>query len=99
MQIDLTEIVLAVLGLCSALVTGVLLPWLKTRLAAAQLEKLEAWAKIAVAAAEQLYGAGNGEAKLDYAVQYLKSRGIELDMAVIEAKVGELFGHGKGAAA
>ena len=92
MTINLTDIIVAVLGLCSALVTGLLVPWLKTKLTTAQLEKLEAYVKIAVTAAEQLYGAGNGAAKFDYVVEYLSGKGLTVDRTVIEAKVKELFG-------
>ena len=92
MTINLTDIIVAVLGLCSALVTGLLVPWLKTKLNTAQLEKLEAYVKIAVTAAEQLYGAGNGDAKFDYVVEYLSGKGLAVDRTIIEAKVKELFG-------
>lgn len=92
MTIDLTEIIVAVIGLCSALITGYVLPWLNAKLGSAKMERLERYVKVAVEAAEQLFGDGQGEAKLNYVENYLEDRGLEVDRTVIEAKVKELFG-------
>ena len=92
MTIDLTEVIVAIIGLCGALVTGYVLPWLNAKLGTAKMEKLELYVKVAVEAAEQLLGAGRGEQKLAYVEEYLKEKGIKVDRTVIEAKVMELFG-------
>lgn len=41
-------------------------------------------------AAEQLYGAGNGSAKLKYVETELEARGLKVDAAAIEAAVREM---------
>lgn len=92
MTIDLTEIITAVLGLCFSFVTVYVVPWLKAKLGTAKLERLERYVQVAVKAAEQLYGSGEGAAKLAYVETYLEDKGLEVDRAVIEAKVRELFG-------
>ena len=96
MSIDITDFVNALLSLCAAVVTGFLVPWLKAKASAAEMERLELCAEVGVKAAEQLFGAGFGEEKLRYAESYLLERGIRVDRAAIEAKVQELFGKGAG---
>ena len=91
MNIDLTVIVQALLALIAAIITGFVLPYLKTKMSAANYEKLVTATAIAVEAAEQLYGAGFGKEKFDYAVKYLKSKGFTVDEAIIEAMVKELI--------
>lgn len=46
--------------------------------------------KILVYAAEQLYGAGKGDVKLQYVEDELESRGLKVDIAAIEAAVREM---------
>ena len=46
--------------------------------------------RVLVYAAEQLYGAGKGSAKYEYVEEELRSRGLELDTAAIEATVREM---------
>lgn len=51
------------------------------------------WVSIGVYAAEQIYGAGTGEKKLEYVVKLLRMLGIEVDepeRAMIEAAVFNL---------
>ena len=43
-----------------------------------------------VYAAEQIFGAGKGELKLDYVEGELLNRGLKVDMAAIEAAVREM---------
>ncbi|MBE5808500.1 MAG: hypothetical protein E7317_09210 [Clostridiales bacterium] len=47
--------------------------------------------KIAVFAAEQIFGAGRGAEKMDYAVNYLREKGFDVDSREIDATVKELF--------
>lgn len=93
MTIDLTEIIVAVIGLCATLITGYVIPWVKAKIGTAKMERLELAVKLGVQAAEQLFGSGKGEAKLDYVENYLEEKGFEVDRTVIEAKVKELFGN------
>ena len=77
--IDLTPIFQAVIALAAALVTYKLIPWLRTKTTAQQQANLTAAARMAVFAAEQLYGAGHGGDKLDYALSIMQKAGYHLD--------------------
>lgn len=86
-MIDLTPILQAVLALLAALITYKLIPWIKTKTTREQQELLLSVTSVLVFAAEQLYGAGRGEEKLDYVVRELETRGFTADRAAIEAVV------------
>ena len=89
MTIDLTPIFQAVIALLAALVTSRLIPWIKKRTTEQQLKNITAAARIAVYAAEQLYGSGQGEEKLNYALERLKAMGFHADGDVLRAAVEE----------
>lgn len=88
-MIDLTPIIEAVIMLLAALVTYKLIPWIKAKTTAEQQGMLKATIKTLVFAAEQIYGASNGEAKLDYVATQLKDKGYTVDRAEIEATIKE----------
>lgn len=90
MQFDFTAIFQAILALLGAIITYWLIPYIKSKATAQQQEYVAVLVRTAVAAAEQLYGAGMGSAKLDYAQQWLNERGIKYSRAEIEAAVREL---------
>lgn len=95
MNINLTPIIEAIIGLLAALITYRLIPWIKARTTVAQQEQLETAVRIAVFAAEQLYGAGKGEEKFDYAVAWLHEHGYDVSKADIEAAVYNYLSHDK----
>ena len=88
--IDLTPLFQAVIALLASIVTIKVIPWIKARTTAAQQEKIRAFVKVFVYAAEQLYGAGNGKDKLMYVKGKLAEKGFHIDIDEIEAKVQEL---------
>ena len=95
MTFDITPIVEAIAAVLCAVVTCVLVPYIKSKTTAEQQKEINAWVKIAVAAAEQIYvGAGRGEEKKAYVLEWLRERGITVDderlNAMIEAAVYEL---------
>lgn len=95
MSYDITPIVEAVITIVCAVVTCVLVPYIKSRTTTAQQEEINAWVRIAVSAAEQIYtGSGRGEEKKAYVLDWLRSHGITVDSekldAMIEAAVYEL---------
>ena len=63
MTIDLTQIIVALLGLLSAIITYRLVPWLKANTTEKQQALIKTAVQTAVYAAEQIYGAGHGEEK------------------------------------
>lgn len=91
---NITPIIEAILMLCAAVITVFVIPNLKGRLSVTNLENMRAWAKIAVAAAEQLYNVVDGDKKKEYVVEFLKSKGFGVDMdaldKVVEAEVLKL---------
>lgn len=94
-MIDVTPLANALLAVLAVLITAYLIPWIKVQTTEKQREELNAWVKIACAAAEQLYkGAGQGERKKQYVLNYLASKGFALDAdsidKMIEAAVLEI---------
>ena len=92
---DITPIFEAVAALFAALITAFVIPYIKSKTTAEQQKEINAWVKIAVAAAEQTYvGSGRGEEKKAYVIDWLRSHGITVDEekldALIEAAVYEL---------
>ena len=85
---DITPIVNAVIALAAALVTAFVIPWIKSKTTAAQREETNAWVKIAVTAAEQIYkGSGRGEEKKEYVLNFLKGKGFEVDTASVNLMI------------
>lgn len=83
-MIDITPIVNALMAVIAVLITVYLIPWIKSRTTEQQREEINAWVKIAVMAAEQLYkGEGQGEAKKQYVLDFLAGKGLTLDMDMI----------------
>lgn len=84
-MIDITNVVSAVITLLVAVVTTFLIPYLKERVDAEKFEKIKAWVKVAVNAAEMIYtGVGRGEEKKAYVLDYLNQKGYKLDSATID---------------
>ena len=86
-MIDFTPLFEALISLVATAITVFLVPWLVTRYGNEKLEKARAWVRIAVYAAEKLYGAGNGDQKLAYAEEVLAKHKIKLDTATLKALV------------
>lgn len=94
MNIDITEILNIIIALFSAILTSFIIPVIKGRLSEEKREKLLFWTKIAVAAAEQIFGSKKGLEKKEYVVSFLLSKGIVFDVDevtnLIESTVYEL---------
>lgn len=90
--IDLSQLLCAVLALCSALITTFVVPWLKSRTDAEGLETMSFWVTTAVRAAEQYFGSGEGQAKKQYVQNALAEKGFSVDDGIIESAVNALFG-------
>ena len=60
MTFDITPIIEAVAALIAALIAAVVVPYIKSKTTAQQQAEINAWVKIAVAAAEQIYTAPGG---------------------------------------
>lgn len=92
---DITTIIEAVFALVAAVITAIVIPYIKSRTTAQQQAEINAWVKIAVAAAEQIYtGSGRGEEKKAYVLNWLAEHGVTMDEerinALVEAAVYDL---------
>lgn len=90
-MIDLTPIVQAIIALLAAMITAFVIPWIKSKTTLEQREMLLSITTSLVFAAEQIYGAGNGDEKLAYVIGQLEDRGYTADVAAIEAIIKEQY--------
>ena len=85
---DITPIVEAVAALIAALITAFVIPYIRSKTTAQQQAEINAWVKIAVSVAEQIYkGSGRGEEKKAYVIQWLREHGITVDEAKLDALI------------
>ncbi len=85
---DITPIIEAVFALLAAIITAVVIPYIKNRTTAQQQAEINAWVRIAVTAAEQVYkGTGRGEEKKAFVLEWLKSHGVTVDMEKLDALI------------
>lgn len=91
MNIDITEIVVAVIGLLGIVITSVVVPLIKSKLTNSQWETIKNYALAGVQAAEILIGAGNGIKKFEKAKQYIEKQcaahGIKIDTDTIQIAI------------
>ena len=98
MSIDITQIVIALIGLMSAVITSVIIPLVKAKTSAHQQSIISSLSHTAVLAAQQLYAADEGDKKKEYAQNYvttlLKKHGVTISAeevgAAIEAALKEV---------
>lgn len=91
---DMTQVLESVITIAMAVITAFVIPLLKKKLSAANMDTLSKWVEIGVLAAEQLLGSGKGLAKKQYVSNFLTSKGYtvnsdEIDN-MIEASVNKL---------
>jgi len=94
MTVDLTQIILAIITLIGAVVSGFVIPWLKSKLDDRQYNVFATLVRVGVFAAEQLFTTEQWKEKKQYVVDLLKENGYTVDTtavdALIEATVREL---------
>jgi hypothetical protein len=88
--IDLTPLLQAILSLAVSLITAFLIPWLRSKYSEEQRQRIAAVYQTIVYAAEQMFGAGRGEEKLDWAVGQLEAKGMAIDRSILEAEVRKM---------
>jgi len=90
--VNIGTIIIALLG---AIITYIVIPFMRERTTKEQRENLMFWVRIAVQAAEQIYDEkSQGKSKKEYVINFLNGKGIviteeQID-ALIEAAVFEL---------
>ena len=105
-QINWTPILNAALALIGLILTGVLIPWIRSKTDTNKLQEKSYWVEVAVTAAFQLFGYNpeesrdeTNERRKEYVHAFLRSKGYDIDEStinLIEAMViqvkAELFG-------
>lgn len=91
MTFDITQVVIALVGLLAAVVTGFAIPWLRSKLGAAQFAQLVEVARVAVLAAEQLGATDVIQDKLSYAAAQVKAalakQGLHYDDELVRVAI------------
>lgn len=85
---DLNPIFEAIIALIAAVISCVLIPYIRKKTTAQEQERLLSLARMAVTAAEQIFeGIGRGEEKKAYATQWLAERNLNVNGDAIEAAI------------
>lgn len=92
MNIDITQIVVALIGLMSLVITSVIVPLMKSKLTDAQWQMVKTYAIAGVQAAEIIFNAqGQGEAKLRWVSEYITNQclahGIKIDAETVRVAI------------
>lgn len=88
MEFNITPIIEAVFLLIAAVITAIVIPYIKSKTTTQQQAEINAWVKIAVTAAEQIYnGSGRGAEKKAYVLNWLKQHGVTIDEAKLDAMI------------
>lgn len=91
MQIDLTQIIMAVIALLFGLLMKYVIPNIKSKTNENQLELIRAAVKSAVYAVEQLYKSKPGQEKKQLVLKFLKEQGYIMDDVQVEDKINYLI--------
>ncbi len=88
MTIDLTQIVIALIGVLGTIVTTCLVPYIKSKVTVNQYNTIRYWVNIAVEAAEKIYNeSGMGTEKKSYVKNFLVSKGFDLNDMEVEVMI------------
>lgn len=72
---DVTILFQALITLCAAVITVIIIPWIKSKIHTQQLDIIRDWADVLVLAAEVLFkGEKMGLEKKDFVLQQLKAK-------------------------
>ena len=83
-----TPVVNGIISLIAAVVTACVVPWIKSKTTAAQREEINAWVRIAVTAAEQIYkGEGKGKEKKKYVLDFLAEKNLKIDEESVDLMI------------
>lgn len=85
---EITPVVNSIIALAAAVVTAFVVPWIKSKTTAAQREDINAWVKIAVTAAEQIYReTGKGKEKKAYVLKFLEEKNLKIDEESVDLMI------------
>lgn len=93
-MIDYTSIILAIISLIGAVITGFLIPVLREKYGQEKLDTMNAWMRVFCAAAETAFKSGEGPLKKEWVLERMNEMGITMSAeqmdACLEAIVREL---------
>ena len=85
---NITPIINAIITLAAAVITAFVIPWIKSKTTAAQRNEIEAWVKIAVTAAEQIFKeTGTGQQKKEYVLNFLAEKNLRIDSESLDLMI------------
>ena len=84
---EITTIVQAIIGLAAAIITGVVVPLIRSKLSAEKQTALSTWTTVFVKAAQQIYTATQGPEKKAYVLSMLTKKGFSVDVDEVNAAV------------
>lgn len=87
MTIDMTEIIKAIIALVSVFITGLLIPYIRTKIDSDKFSRLAELIDIFVGAAEQLYNSNQGEEKKQYVISKLEEAGYNVEQSEIDSMI------------
>lgn len=88
---DITEIMVGIISLLGIVLTGIIIPLVKAKLNETQLNKLNYWMEVLIAAAETHYqGQAMGEKKKEWVLAQLKNVGLNFDESIVSAAIDGL---------
>lgn len=91
MTIDLTQIILAVITLLFGLLMRYVIPNIKSKTTADQMELIRAAVKTAVYAVEQLYKSKPGQEKKQLVLNFLKEHGYIINDESVEEEISYII--------
>lgn len=91
-SIDITKVVVALIGVLSIFITSVVFPLIKSKLTNSQWETIKNYALAGVKTAEIIFNAqGKGEEKLEWVSKYIeaqcKAHSIKIDMDTVRVAI------------
>lgn len=88
MIIDMTQVIVALIGLVGVVLSTVVIPLLRAKTTAQKWDNAMFWVKLAVQSAEQIYnGTGMGDIKKEYVEKFLEEHNIKLDPDQIDVAI------------
>lgn len=82
-MIDVTDIIVAVIGVIGAILTGIVFPLIKAKVTNEQWQMIVNYAYAGVQAAEIIFNAqGQGEAKFEWVADYIEQRCAEHNIKI-----------------
>lgn len=88
---DITQIVSLVIAVMGLILTAVFMPYIKAKVSSEKLSTVYTIVKIAVNAAEQIFGSRMGQQKKQYVIDYLAAEGLYVDADVIESELNAMI--------